>query len=212
MSFGGNAKDRRKWERAVKREAQRSGPTTAAPMNRVPNIQPNSTTPFYERSLFWGLVGLAAAIVLTVVAAVVKDLRWLLILAWLAMLIPLWLACREWRLQVGRWSLFIFLCGITGFSLWRLNVKLRPKPNPMVAATSEKAKEPPSAKDIHDEFCRDSPWLCTPPDVKDAKKTIINITNPTPPVLNKGEPPNPPALAVNMQYRNAGSFQANRLL
>jgi hypothetical protein len=41
------------------------------------------------------------------------------------------------------------------------------------------------------------------------KKTTINITNPNPPLLDK-EPPNPPALLLNVQFRNAGTFPANR--
>lgn len=51
------------------------------------------------------------------------------------------------------------------------------------------------------------------------KKTFINITNSTPPVFyakappiyaNDGPPPDMPVLLLNIQYRNAGSFPANR--
>ena len=38
--------------------------------------------PWYESGLLWGALGMAVAIVLVVVAAMVKDLRWLLGISW----------------------------------------------------------------------------------------------------------------------------------
>lgn len=45
--------------------------------------------------------------------------------------------------------------------------------------------------------------------IQNAKKTVINITNPNVPLLDK-ESPNPPALLLNVQFRNAGTFPANK--
>jgi hypothetical protein len=45
---------------------------------------------------------------------------------------------------------------------------------------------------------------------KDQKKTVINITNPNPPLLDaERTTSNPPALLLNVQFRNAGTFPAN---
>jgi hypothetical protein len=39
-------------------------------------------TPWYQSTLFWGCAGAFLAIVLTVLAAMMKDIRWLLFFAW----------------------------------------------------------------------------------------------------------------------------------
>lgn len=44
--------------------------------------EPEIKTPWYESNLFWGPVSLVAGIILTVVAAMTHDLRWLLLFAW----------------------------------------------------------------------------------------------------------------------------------
>jgi hypothetical protein len=38
--------------------------------------------PWYQSTLLWGCIGAFLAIVLTVVAAMMKDIRWLLFVAW----------------------------------------------------------------------------------------------------------------------------------
>ncbi|HZV87386.1 MAG TPA: hypothetical protein VFF95_07565 [Candidatus Binatus sp.] len=40
---------------------------------------PGNEGPWYNSAVFWGCLALAAAIVLTVIAATKRDLRWLLI-------------------------------------------------------------------------------------------------------------------------------------
>jgi hypothetical protein len=100
--------------------------------------------PWYERGLFWGLISLAAAIVLTVIAAMQRDLRWLLMLVWPLTVIPLWLACRELKLQSARWSLFVGLSLSTVFGLWRLNVVLKP----LVIAPSHSTNSASITEDI----------------------------------------------------------------
>jgi len=49
----------------------------------------------YERNVFWGLIGLVVAIILCVVGAAKRDLRWLLFVAWLPTSLSLWLAFRS---------------------------------------------------------------------------------------------------------------------
>ncbi len=78
--------------------------------------------PWYERALFWGGISLAGAIVLTVIAAMQKDFRWLLIFAWPLAGISWWVACKELKSLLWRWILFSILLVGTGIGLWRLHV------------------------------------------------------------------------------------------
>jgi hypothetical protein len=48
----------------------------------APGMRPSVAAPWYESTLLWGAGGIFVAIILTVVAAMMKDLRWLLIVAW----------------------------------------------------------------------------------------------------------------------------------
>jgi hypothetical protein len=86
--------------------------------------------PWYERGLFWGCLSLAAAIVLTVIAAMQKDLRWLLFVAWPLSLPPFWLMSRGIRHLGLRWILFLGLsCGaaVGLFQFERLALKPEPQ-------------------------------------------------------------------------------------
>lgn len=83
-------------------------------------------SPWYESGLFWGCASLAGAIVLTVIAAMLKDLRWLLVIAWPLAGVSVWVAFRELRNQVWRWFLFLALWAGTAIGLWCLNSVLKP--------------------------------------------------------------------------------------
>ena len=58
---------------------------------------------WYQSGLFWGCLSLATAIVLAVIAATPKDLRWLLFLALPLFVIPFWLMCRGVSRVPFRW-------------------------------------------------------------------------------------------------------------
>ena len=47
-------------------------------------------TAFHESNLFWGSISIAIGIVLTVVAAMMHDIRWLLIFAWVFFALGIW--------------------------------------------------------------------------------------------------------------------------
>jgi len=84
--------------------------------------------PWYESTLLWGALGAALAMVLTVVAAMMKDLRWLLILAWPFFVFSGWSICKNvithkfWRNLVSFASALIF-----GIALLWLNSYLGPR-------------------------------------------------------------------------------------
>jgi hypothetical protein len=113
---------RRKWENRLK-SALTSKPET----------------PWWESNVFWtGFV----SIILLVVGSVVKDLRWLLWLAWLCsfptvwklvakIIPPSWLGVGKYR----RLTIFLFIFGITitGGSLYGLNVLLEPESPDLIA-------------------------------------------------------------------------------
>jgi hypothetical protein len=55
------------------------------------DLSDSGSLPWYERTSFWGLVGAALAVLLVVLAAALKDLRWLLIFSWVLSCASLWL-------------------------------------------------------------------------------------------------------------------------
>ncbi len=101
--MSGNSRDRRKFERAVQK-------TTARPL-------------WSESAVFWGCITLAAGIVVTVIAATMKDLRWLLFLAW-----PLFCIC-GWIVIPKRFLLSrLALCTVVSALLLMLFLRLEPVP------------------------------------------------------------------------------------
>ena len=93
------------------------------------------SSPWWESNVLWG----GAAIVLTVIAAMKKDLRWMLILAWPCFTMTLWkmtsiLAVKRSRkILTGIGTVFI-AAGLYGLNVW-----LRPSPSP----TTAESKKPP---------------------------------------------------------------------
>jgi len=79
-----------------------------------------SVTSWYEKGLFWGCTTSALAIILVVVAAMLKDLRWLLIFVLPLAGISWWIICKETRNQILRWVLFAALLAVTVLGLWQL--------------------------------------------------------------------------------------------
>jgi hypothetical protein len=81
------------------------------------NIPDSNALPWYERGSFWGCLSLAAAIVLMVIAAMQKDFRWLLLIAWPLTVVPIWIACKELKSIPTRWFLIILLSSVTAVGL-----------------------------------------------------------------------------------------------
>ena len=94
--------------------------------------KPPEKPPWYESGLFWGCLSLAAAIVLTVIAAMLKDFRWLLFLVWPLMGICFLLLCRALNKSLRKWSwvLFATLCIGAAGGLWKVYATLEP-PEPL---------------------------------------------------------------------------------
>jgi len=121
---GGNSHQRGVERAAQKRRAERVSVAvdkTSSAMGQSSAIlkpEPNKEldkTPWYERGLFWGLVSISVAVVLAVIAATWRDLRWLLLLAWSLAITSTWLACREISKAHIRWIVFggvSLFCGL----------------------------------------------------------------------------------------------------
>lgn len=85
--------------------------------------------PFYERGLFWGLASLALALVLAAAGFLLSPTtfaKWLLILAWLLSVTPLWLAWNTLADKAATYFLIImcwalFAVGLD--SIWNFRVK-----------------------------------------------------------------------------------------
>src|SRR5262249_18595375 len=88
------------------------------------SINPNG--PFYQSTFFWGCVGAVITIVVRVVAAMIKDLRWLLVLAWPFIGLAVWEFSRTWSSPlVTKWLTGVGTL-ITGFGLLVLYIWLVP--------------------------------------------------------------------------------------
>jgi hypothetical protein len=103
--------------------------------------------PWYESNLLWGSLGLTAAIVLTVAAAMVKDLRWVLWIAWLCSWPTVWLITKNISSRNGKIAGVVFGVGIMGAFLYKVNLWLEPQTD---LAKAPQALNPFSPKDVED--------------------------------------------------------------
>jgi hypothetical protein len=86
----------------------------------------NTETPWHQSTLLWGCVGAVLTIVLTVVAAMIKDLRFLLIVAWPFAIIAGWEFARAANLKRVR---FVTIIGAAFSALMLLGLDIYLKPN-----------------------------------------------------------------------------------
>jgi hypothetical protein len=155
--MGGGDSHQRAMERAAKaridKQISAALDRALSERNSISNSEepikmPEKAIPWYERGLFWGCISLAAAIVLTVIAATQKDLRWLLFISWPFFVLPFWLMCREISRVRFRWILFLGLSGLAGIGLFAIG-RIVPKPRPNSAITVLGARLPrPFAADL----------------------------------------------------------------
>jgi hypothetical protein len=92
----------------------------------LPASQHGQAAPWYESNLLWGPLGFAVAILLTVIAAMKKDLQWLLFLVWPCSSVALWAICKS--ILSRRAVFFVTVVGslIIGVGLYKLDVWLSP--------------------------------------------------------------------------------------
>jgi hypothetical protein len=90
-------------------KAKEAQPTKTDPPTVQPADSPNDDLPWYESTTLWRALGAAVAIVLVVVAAMVKDLRSLLAVAWPFFCLAGWAALKG----VKKWSIKWALVGAT---------------------------------------------------------------------------------------------------
>lgn len=134
---GGNAH-----QRAMARSRQQTPESIAAAIMALPNRQVAEMPAvvnqgWYQSTLFWGLVGIAIAIVLTVVAAMKKDIRWLLWFAWPFAGLAVWEFLTYFHFARKR-RVMIAACAtcVVAVALYSLSVWLKPKPTPITPSGS----------------------------------------------------------------------------
>jgi hypothetical protein len=115
------------------------------------------SNPWYESNLLWGSVG----IVITVIASSKHDLRWLFLIAWPCLGVPMWsLASRTrwvWPAAVG--GVVLIGAGLLALGIWlkpsNVSIATNPQPSPAQPATpiAGAAKQPatpvPVPRNLH---------------------------------------------------------------
>jgi hypothetical protein len=92
-----------------------------------PDSPPPNKSPWYEGTLFWGASGIAAGIVLTVVAAsFARDFRWLLFIACPFLWVSFWVAFKSFPAENAKKSLLGLLCTLTAYGAFWLYMRLEP--------------------------------------------------------------------------------------
>jgi hypothetical protein len=90
--------------------------------------------PWYQSTLLWGCIGAFLSIVLTVVAAMMKDIRWLLFLAWPFAVFAAWEFVRTWSSRtVVVLSVTCLATVVIGALLAWLHFVLPPPSSPITA-------------------------------------------------------------------------------
>lgn len=81
---------------------------------------------WYESNLLWGPVALGAGFILTVVAAVKQDLRWILWLAVPCFALASWTAVKQIKRATLRWSLMGTCVVVLCLGVYEMNTRLWP--------------------------------------------------------------------------------------
>jgi hypothetical protein len=120
--MAGGSSHQRSIEKAAK--ARLAEQVTETVVKRLSGSAPSSVSPpWYESNLFWGLVALGAGILLTVVAAMKHDLRWLLWLAWPCFVFASWTVIkrvkRVWVRRIAAGACIVVVgAGLYGMGIW----------------------------------------------------------------------------------------------
>ena len=132
---GGNAHTRAV-AKALQSVAAKSSsqPTLVAP--------PTRAVQWYQSTMLWGAGSLAAAIIITVVAAMTRDLRWLLIFAWTFAALAAWEFIGYFSKSKVRRNLITTLAAaVFAVALYGLNIRLRPPLQSKLVADTPKPPE-----------------------------------------------------------------------
>lgn len=106
-------------------------------------------SPWYESNQLWFWFGTIIAIILTVVAAMKGDLRWLLWFAWFASIIPICIICKNIHAsKYAQLGLFLILFGLGSSGLYWLHSWLEPPKADDVAFAKPVSSEPKSVPAI----------------------------------------------------------------
>src|SRR5215471_1808592 len=122
---GGNSRQRAQERARLAKAAEQLVPLVVQEVQR--NLPPQSRSP-WQSTLLWGAFSLAGAILITVIAAMRRDIRWLLYLS-----LPFFaFSCFEFlsyfpRFQTKRWMLTLLFCIGCLFGLTWLYTFLRPE-------------------------------------------------------------------------------------
>ena len=119
---------------------------------------PKPVTPaspqWYEGAVLWGAFSFVAAIILSVIAATVKDMRFLLFLAWPFALLAAWAAFQGVSSPRTRRAFITIVSQLCAGGLYWLYVVLTPEPEPPRMGIAEYSLVMPSQSADHLLFAR----------------------------------------------------------
>jgi hypothetical protein len=123
-------------------------------LDTSPDTEGQPRQPFYETNLFWGCFGAGLGIVVTVVAAMIRDLRWLLLIACPLFWVSIWAATKNISYMTTKVAVRISGWVIIAIALYALNVRLIP--------VTDQPQQPPQLTGQHPEIGQQTP----PPQAK----------------------------------------------
>lgn len=154
---------------------------------------PDSKPPWYESNLLWGPLTVIVAIALAVVPALLHEFKWLLGIAWLVSLLPIWWLAKRthevWIVLIlgAVLSAALFGAGFIGLS------RMMPSPSPTTAtsavATSQTSQStaPPEPKVEQPPVKSTLPH--NPSRTKDQRRAATSRTSPPAATATQPQPP-----------------------
>jgi hypothetical protein len=113
--------------REQRRKQQKEKARLAAqlkPPQAIPEYGTPSEAPWYESTLLWGALGAVLAIMLIVIGAATKDLRWLLSIAWPFACVSVWAAVKNISSKRKRRAVVAIASALIAVALYQLHIFL----------------------------------------------------------------------------------------
>jgi hypothetical protein len=154
---------------------------------------PDSKPPWYESNMIWGPLSVIVAIALTLVPALMHEFKWLLGIAWLVSLLPIWwLAKRTSEARIVLILGVVLSAALFGAGFMALS-RMMPSPSPTTATVAAGSSQPGQSTHPPEPKPEQPPVKSTvphnPPRSKDLRQGAANRTSPPSAAATQPQPP-----------------------